>query len=223
MYELVRGPLLLAACIIAAAGVVYRTIQLYLLTRRKDGSLRPPVSVADSTASSLEERKLNRIIAFQNSLLGKHPVIAIVSTVFHVCLFATPVFLNAHMLILYESWGFNLFSLPDKLCDILTITFLVCAFFFLMRRLVIPKVRAITSGYDYLLLLVTAAPFLSGFFAYHQWFDYHTIIVSHILTGELMLIAIPFTKLGHMVFFFFVRILIGSEHSFAAGRRIWRT
>ena len=59
--------------------------------------------------------------------------------------------------------------------------------------------------------------------AYHQWGDYQTMIVLHMLTGQLMLIAIPFTKLGHMVFFFFVRILIGSEFSFWRGNRMWLT
>jgi len=33
--------------------------------------------------------------------------------------------------------------------------------------------------------------------------------------------TMPFTKLGHMVFFFFIRILIGSENSFGKGKRVW--
>jgi hypothetical protein len=82
-------------------------------------------------------------------------------------------------------------------------------------------VRIISTAYDYLVLGITVAPFLTGFFAYHLWFDYKTVITIHMLVGELMLIAIPFTKIGHMVFFFFVRILIGSEYSFGRGSREW--
>jgi hypothetical protein len=43
----------------------------------------------------------------------------------------------------------------------------------------------------------------------------------HILSGEAMLITLPFTKLGHMLFFFLYRFLIGNEYSFAKGARAW--
>jgi nitrate reductase gamma subunit len=148
---------------------------------------------------------------------------AIVSFVFHLCLFIAPIFAMGHSLVLYESWGFSFLSLPDGLIDLLTIIFLLCSFFFLVRRIIIPRVQAISSPYDYFLLFITAAPFLTGFFAFHQWFDYKTVITLHLLAGQAMLIAIPFTKLGHMVFFFFIRILLGSEYSFWRGNRTWST
>lgn len=225
MYDLARGPLMWAAVVIFVLGVLYRAIQLFVLTRRKkqDFYTSSVVKKQDKSDYSPEERKINLILSFQNSLIGKNPVMAIVSSVFHFCLFIAPIFAVGHSLLLYESWGFSFLSLPDALIDILTIIFLVCALFFLVRRLVIPRVQSITTPYDYLLLFITAAPFLTGFFAYHQWFDYKTVITLHILAGEAMLIAIPFTKLGHMVFFFFVRIFVGSEYSFWRGNRTWST
>jgi nitrate reductase gamma subunit len=161
------------------------------------------------------------LVSFQNSLLGRHPVMAIVSSLFHVCLFAAPILLLAHNELVYESWGVSFISLPDAVCDAMTVVLLACCLFFLLRRLLVPQVRALSSFNDYLLLFITAAPFLTGFFAYHQWFSYNTILVIHMLAGELMLIAVPFTKLGHMVFFFFVRLLMGSEFSFGRGARTW--
>ena len=56
---------------------------------------------------------------------------------------------------------------------------------------------------------------------YRQWFDYHTVLIIHILAGELMLISITFTKLDHMIFFFLARFFIGSEFSFGRGTRTW--
>jgi nitrate reductase gamma subunit len=146
---------------------------------------------------------------------------AIVSFLFHLCLFAVPVFTLAHNLLLRESWGISFFSLPDRLIDTLTVIVLLGALFFLVRRLVVPRVRAVSTLNDHLVLFITAAPFLTGLMAYHQWGDYRTIVTLHILAGELMLIAIPFTKLGHMVFFFFARIFLGSEFSFWRGNRTW--
>lgn len=225
MYDLIRGPFMWVAALIFIGGVIYRAIQLFVLTRKKERDFCTTGAARDKDSSdySPEERKMNRLIAFQNSIMGKNPVMAIVSFVFHFCLFVAPIFALGHNLLLYESWGFSFLSLPDGLIDILTIIFLVCAFFFLVRRLVIPRVQSISTPYDYLLLFLTAAPFLTGFFAYHQWFDYKTVITLHILAGQAMLIAIPFTKLGHMVFFFFVRILLGSEYSFWRGNRTWST
>jgi nitrate reductase gamma subunit len=220
MYELARGPLMWAATVIFLAGIIYRSIQLYLLTRKKERALysAAPVKPKDRTP---EERKMDLIVAFKHSLLGTHPIMAIISTIFHSFIFIIPLFLLGHNLLLYESWGLSLFSLPDWLCDTLTAIFILIGLFFLLRRLIVPQVRIISTAYDYLVLGITVAPFLSGFFAYHQWFDYKTVITIHMLVGELMLMVIPFTKIGHMVFFFFVRILIGSEYSFGRGSREW--
>ena len=221
MYELARGPLMWVATLIFIAGVIYRAIQLFMITKKKERAFCPARPVGSSP--SPEEKKLNRLISFQNSLIGKNPIMAIVSVLFHSCLFIAPLFAVGHSLVLYESWGVSFLSLPDGLIDLLTILLLMCSFFFLVRRIIIPRVQSISTPYDYLLLFITAAPFLSGFFAYHQWFDYKTVITLHLLAGEAMLIAMPFTKLGHMVFFFFIRILLGSEYSFWRGNRTWST
>ena len=220
VYELARGPLMWGAAIIFLVGVTYRAIQLFALTRKKGKVLCPTRAIREDTP---EEKKMKTLISFKNSLIGKNPIMAIVSFVFHLCLFVAPLFALGHSLILYESWGVSFVSLPDPLIDVLTIVLLLCSLFFLVRRIIIPRVSALSTPYDYLLLFITAAPFLTGFFAYHQWFDYKTVITLHILAGQLMLIVIPFTKLGHMVFFFFVRILLGGEFSFGKGNRIWST
>jgi len=168
-----------------------------------------------------DEKKINMIVRFQNTLLGRNPVMAIVTVVFHSALFIAPLLALGHSLLIYESWGISLPRLPDRLIDVLTIILLACAFFFLMRRLVIPRVRSISGVQDYLVLFLTACPFLTGFFAYHQWFAYKTALTLHMLAGETMLIAIPFSKIGHLVFFFFVRGLMGGEYGFWRGNRTW--
>ena len=223
MYDFVRGPLMWLSSIIFISGIIYRTVQLFLLTRKKETVLVTTKKIKKSLPKdySSEEKKFELLLRFQNSLLGKNPVMAIVSFIFHTCLFIAPIFAAGHALSLYESWGFSFISLPDNFIDLLTIIFLACILFFLIRRIVIPRVKSISTPYDYLLLFITAAPFITGFYAYHQYFDYKTVITLHILAGELMLIVMPFTKLGHMVFFFFIRILIGNEYSFGKGKRVW--
>ena len=58
---------------------------------------------------------------------------------------------------------------------------------------------------------VTLAPFVTGYLAYHQYFDYDTVLILHIFFGELMLVVIPFTKLSHFLMFFFSRGITGME------------
>jgi len=61
------------------------------------------------------------------------------------------------------------------------------------------------------ILFIVAAPFISGFWVYHQWAGFPTMTIIHILSGEIMLAAIPFTKLFHMFLFPFTRGYMGSE------------
>ena len=220
MYELASGPLVWVAILVFIGGTVYRAAQLFRLTRKKPRALCPPDRVREE---SPQERKFRLIIALQNSLLGQHPVMAIVSVIFHCCLFLVPILCLAHNMLLQKSWGLSFFSLPDRLIHTLTIVVLLGTLFFFLRRLVVPRVRAVSALNDHLVLLITAAPFLTGLIAYYQWGDYRTVITLHALAGELLLIAIPFTKLGHMVFFFFARIFLGSEFSFWRGNRVWST
>jgi len=49
------------------------------------------------------------------------------------------------------------------------------------------------------------------------------MLTLHVFAGDLMLMALPFTKVGHMVFFFFVRMTMGGEYSLGHGNRIWST
>jgi len=223
MYEIVKGPLLWISAIIFIAGFIYRIVRLYQLTEKKDVASCPVTNPKNSPVKSMseEEKKLEKIADLQNSVLGRHPVMTIVSSTFHFCLFLTPLFLMAHNIMFHNSFGIRLPSIPDGLADFMTIIVLGGGLFFLIRRIAIPKVAAISSGYDYVVLFITIMPYLTGFLAYHQLFDYKTIITMHIFFGDLMLMALPFTKVGHMVFFFFARLAMGGEFSLGRGNRIW--
>ena len=62
---------------------------------------------------------------------------------------------------------------------------------------------------DYLLLILLIAPFLSGYLASHPRvnpFPWNVMMLTHLLSAEALFIAVPFTKLAHVVLFFFDRI-----------------
>jgi nitrate reductase gamma subunit len=63
-----------------------------------------------------------------------------------------------------------------------------------------------------LILAIAAAPFITGFFAFHQiGLPYRPMLMLHMLLGEIMLIAVPFTRLSHMLYFWLTRAHTGSE------------
>ena len=109
-----------------------------------------------------------------------------VSMVFHVLLFLVPLLLPAHNILFRQTFHFALPTLPEPLMDVLTLVLLAFGAFFLVRRIVFPRVRALTTVRDYLVLLLVAAPFVSAYMAYHQWLDYRTVLViSYAARGDL--------------------------------------
>jgi nitrate reductase gamma subunit len=221
MYDLIGGQLVSASFIIFVLGLLYQGSQFFKLTKKKAWILPPLAGVEKRVKKTVVQSIVVAFTSRQWTLWKTDPLMMIATSVFHVCLILAPIFLLGHNILLDQSWGVSLGNLPESFTDGLTIAVLICGAFFLMRRLFLARVRAITSLYDYVVLLIAVAPFLTGFLAYHQWFDYHIIMILHILAGELMLITIPFTKLGHMLFFFLYRFLIGSEYSFTRGSRTW--
>jgi nitrate reductase gamma subunit len=97
------------------------------------------------------------------------------------------------------------------LADVLTIGVMITAVCIAIRRLALPEVRIVTTFYDFFLLLLSVAPFVTGFLAVHQASHYQLWLYSHILSGELLLIAVPFTKLFHVVGFFLSRGQLGAD------------
>ena len=129
---------------------------------------------------------------------------------FHICLFLTPIFLLAHVILWNEAWSTSWWTLPEGLVQVMTAIVIGGCVFFLVRRLVTPEVQYVTSASDYVILIIVALPFITGFLAYFQWFEYQFFVILHILSGELMLVAIPFTRLSHMLFSPFTRAYMGS-------------
>ena len=219
MVDFIRGQLISIALIIFILGLIFQLIQFFKLTKKKEW-VYPPLEIKSEKKSA--GQWVDACLASLNGTLWKtDPLVTIMTSVFHVFLIGVPIFLLGHNLLLDQSWGLSLWSLPESMTDVFTLVVLICVAFFLARRLFLARVRAITTFYDYVMLLIVVAPFLTGYFAYHQWFHYDTVVTIHILAGEVMLITVPFTKLGHMLFFFLYRFLIGNEYSFAKGARAW--
>jgi nitrate reductase gamma subunit len=215
IYELVRGPFAWVALIIFVTGSLYRIIAM-LVTGKKEHALDPSTNFRGAVRSVL-----HGLIPFGSTYMRKQPLFAIITIGFHLCVILLPLFLLAHIVLWYESWQILWWSLPDFVADLMAIWVILACIYFLGRRWVVPEVKKVTRPSDILLPIIVLLTFLTGFLAYHQWGPYRPIMILHVLAGEIFLIAIPFSKLGHMLFFMFSRAYMGAEFGKVLKAREW--
>lgn len=216
MYEFVTGPLAWLSFLIFFVGLTVRTVKYF---RGLDWQMD---RVAYREHMNYGIKGAARSIIFWLIPYGTHSWryykgFTFLVFAFHFCLIITPIFLLGHNVLLQERLGFSLPTLPEGLADLMTVVVIVAAVFILLRRLALPQVRILTTPYDLLVIAIAAAPFVTGFLAYHQAGDYHFWLVIHILCGEIMLVAIPFTKLSHFVLFFLSRAQLGMDYGIKRG------
>ena len=216
MYNLLTGPLLWLTFIIFLGGMLVRIVFLYRLSRKKDRVFYNHVSFSWGLKSIL-----HWLVPWSSASMRNQPFFTLMAFAFHLTLLAVPLFLDAHNILWDEAFGLSLWSMPDVLADLMAIVFIASVIFLFIRRIMRAEVRILSSAWDYLLLILTAAPFITGFFAYHQWGPYETLLILHILFAEILLILIPFSKLSHMILFFFSRAFIGFEMGGRRGARSW--
>jgi nitrate reductase gamma subunit len=215
IYELVRGPLAGVALIIFALGSLYR-IGFLLYTGKKETVLDSSRSTAGAVRSIL-----HGLIPFGSTYMRKQPLFTIISFIFHLCVVILPIFLLAHIVLWYESWEIQWWSLPDLLADLMALWVILACGYFLLRRLLVREVKQVTRPMDFGLLIIILLTFLTGFLAYHQWGPYRSILILHIISSETLLVVLPFSKLGHMLFFAFSRAYMGSEFGKVLKARDW--
>jgi nitrate reductase gamma subunit len=231
--SILMGPAFILAWLLFVLGCAWRVLQFMRLTRLTRHApaaglqiAAPGPEAADRAFLLAGESWLGRLFSRyrrweRGTVFGAHPVMARVSLVFHLLLFLVPLLLPAHNALLSRALGVSLLSLPAPLLDLLTLVFLVIGGFFLARRILVPRVRVLSTLGDYIILLLVVAPFVTAYAAHHRWLDYHTLLMAHTFVGEALIAAIPFTKLGHMPFLIFSRFFTASEYSLKTASRRW--
>ncbi|MBI5846259.1 MAG: hypothetical protein HZB23_16505 [Deltaproteobacteria bacterium] len=216
MYDFVTGPLAWLSFLVFSVGCAVRAV-LYI--RGLDWKLD---RVAYMPHLKYGIRGAVRSIVFWLIPFKAHgwrqkPFMTLLFFTFHAGLLITPIFLLGHNVLMAERWGFSLPALPEGVADVFTIAVMTAAGFLVLRRIGLAEVRILTTWYDYLVLAIAVAPFVTGFVATHHLGDYDTWLIAHILSGEIMLVAIPFTKLSHFVLFFMSRAQIGMDYGIKRG------
>lgn len=218
-YEFLQGPMVWIAFAVFIFGTIYQVIRFSCLMQKKPArQLKPgPGNIIAAKASDTET--CDWMMSVKLSVMGVNPFVTIISTIFHVLLVIMPFFVLGHNILWDNAFGISMVSLPEPTTDFLTLIVILCSGVFLYRRLFLYRVKIITTAQDYLFLALAAVPFITGYLAYHQsMIDYKIMISLHMLFGEIMLMAIPFTKFVHMIYLVIVRFSVISEYGLGKGK-----
>ena len=142
---------------------------------------------------------------------------AVAFFLFHLGVVVCPLFLAGHMVFMKEVLGFSFPALPVPVGDLFAILGFAGGILLLLRRITLPQVRFLTDWKDIAILVLCLVTLASGMLARFQLGAYDFLLGLHMLSGELILILAPFTKLSHMVLFFASRAQLGIDFAVKRG------
>jgi nitrate reductase gamma subunit len=209
LLEWLRGTGLQIAAAVFVLGMVYRMLHLLLLGRKPNLAV-PRGSEWRGGLRTMWHRSLPSV-----GLTPRGYFIVIVGYIFHLGFLIVLLFLAQHIDVLRAVFRFGWPALPPSLITITAILTIAAMIALLVHRITDPVKRLISDYQDYLTWVLTFLPLLTGLMLKQgSVFDYQHMLILHLLSVELLLIAIPFTKLVHMLTTFSARWYNGAMAGF---------
>jgi len=135
---------------------------------------------------------------------NQRPVFSFTSILFHAGIIITPIFLGAHIVLWDRGLGISWPSISQAAADYLTILAVVTGMALFIFRVSSRSSRAISRFQDYFLPLLIIVPFITGYLAMHPSINpvsWHAAMFIHVMSGNLILVLLPFTKMSHVALF----------------------
>jgi nitrate reductase gamma subunit len=203
--EFAKGPLFALTVLIMILGLARLVvIQTYSIVRGKGRRL------ANAPWRKIALEAAGWVIPVRH-LIPETRVFSAVSYLFHVGVLVVPLLLASHIVLWERLLKVNLPEIGRGLGDFLTLFTIACVLVLLGFRVLSRRLRSMSHPSDYALLVVILLPFASGYAAMHPRCNplpWEAMMLVHLLSSELLFVLIPFTKLAHIVLFFFDRISV---------------
>lgn len=195
-----RGPGLVLALCLCIFGVSLRLIEILALGRNAD--LAPPRSErVGSGWRTIVSRSLP-----PPGMLRRAPLTYLGGYVFHIGMAIAVFFFVPHIELFRGLLGLHWPGLPNSLVDIAALAAIVALVAVLIGRLTNPVKRLLSGAGDWLAWALTFAPLVTGYAAFHHLFENYSLTLAvHILSVELLLVLLPFSKLFHVFGLFIAR------------------
>jgi nitrate reductase gamma subunit len=217
--DFARGPLFRIALAVMVLGLGYRigvtVLQIATAWRRAADRRLPGRDIAAATLGWL----------LPVHLLRSRPVYSAASFLFHIGIVVVPLFLVGHVGMLAGTVPVGWPTLSPALADTLTLACIAALLVLLVGRLAVSSARKLTRTQDAVILLVLLLTVLFGFLAAHPAvspFAARSMLLLHILCGDLILVLVPTTKIAHCVLYPFTQLLFQLGWHFPAetGRHV---
>lgn len=218
LFNILTGPCLYIAMAVFTIGLIGRFVLYFLGLDWKLDRVAYKAHMGQGLKGGIHSA-LKWLVPFATHGWRSQPLAAIGFFLLHLGVVLVPIFLLGHNVILQQRFGFSLPTLPQGIADALTILSLVGLAIMLLRRLLLPNVRILTTGQDYLLIVLVLIPLVTGFLAVQGFGNYKALLLCHIISGEVLLVLAPFTKLSHIALYFASRMQIGMDYAIKRGGR----
>jgi nitrate reductase gamma subunit len=211
LLDFARGPAMQWSLVIFTIGICWRLVGIFLLHRKRDLSqARRKTALQDGTRAvvmrSLPPHELEKNIVFQH----------VTGYLWHVGFFVTILFFGPHIPFFKSILGFGWPHVSNVIVMIAAAVTLSVLVMLLVRRMLHPVLQNISTSDDYISVIVTILPLITGFMSYaNMGFIKETNLALHIMSFQLVLLWFPFGKLMHLFLVFPSRFRVGA----AFGRR----
>ncbi len=173
-------------------GMLWRLFEIYSLGRKPDLAV-PRHRTGASGLHTMYRRSLTSPRIYGSSALGY-----VAGYVFHIGLFIIVFLFAQHIKLIHALTGLSWPGLPAQFIDATAIVTLATMLLVLAERINKPVKRFLSTFGDYAGWALTFLPVLTGYLASrHLLLPYTAMLALHILSVELLLIFLPFTKLIH--------------------------
>ncbi|MCX8037529.1 MAG: hypothetical protein N3D11_10885 [Candidatus Sumerlaeia bacterium] len=122
---------------------------------------------------------------------------SITTVSFYAAILITPIFLAGHIVLIERSVGVRWWAIPNHLADFLTLIAVVTAVALVIERAMARDTRALSRFSDYVIPLLVAVPFATGFLVMHPGinpFPYNATMLAHVMSANLLFVLIPLTR-----------------------------
>jgi nitrate reductase gamma subunit len=207
-----RGPLFYAALVVFVAGMIYRLIRMLMLGWSKDRIPSKGSKLGGVAKTYLKGILIWPFIPWVRRTFSRNPVIYLAGGLFHLALFTVLILGTAHMLVWKSLLGFGWPTLPLPIVDWLAAVGIVAMLILLIHRIVNPVMKLITGPAEWTNWSLVFLPMVTGYImTHHLFFRYEVLFSLHMLTVDLLLIWLPFSRIAHFIFYFFSRTIHGVE------------
>ena len=212
LYDFLAGPCLYVTAFICLAGLTRKT--MVILSGRFMG-LRFPARYNDGNMTGLLHGAdaASAVARF----VRRDPFLAFTGTLFHISIFAAPLSARAHYILLDLSWRVFPPRIDPSVTSLFTATALITGLALILRRTFVSHVWAVSSWRDYAAMTCALSPFLTGLLAgVTAGVTYQAVMLVHVASAHILLMALGWTGLGHAVFFTAGRLALSGRLSVRA-------